>query len=39
MLLSPHKITQTREHALNNLLGVSSACRDASQRMSELFAE
>lgn len=39
MLLSPHKITQTREHALNNLLGVSSACLDASQRMSELFAE
>lgn len=37
MLLSPHQIAQTREHALNNLLGVSSACLDASQRMSELL--
>lgn len=37
MLLSPHQIAQTREHALNNLLGVSSAYLDASQRMSELL--
>ncbi len=38
MLLSPHKIAQTREHALNNPLGWSSACLDASQRMSELLS-
>lgn len=38
MLLSPHQIAQSREHALNNLLGVSSACLDASQRMSDLLA-
>lgn len=37
MLLSPHKIAQTREYALNNLLGLSSACLDAGQRMSELL--
>lgn len=39
MLLSPHKIAQTREHALNNLLGVSFACLDASERLSQLLAE
>ncbi len=37
MLLSPHQIAQTREHALNNLLGVSTVCLDASQRLSELL--
>lgn len=38
MLLSPHKIARTREQVLNNLLGVSSACLDASQCMSDLLA-
>ena len=38
MLLSSHKIAQTQEHALSNLLGVSSACLDAGQRMNELLA-
>jgi len=39
MFLSPQQIAQTREHALNNLLVLSTACIDAGQRMNELFAD
>ena len=39
MLLSAHEIAQTRVHAMNNLLGMSSACIEASQRMTTLFTE
>lgn len=38
MYLTPHEIAQGREHALNNLLGLSTACLEAGQRFSELFA-
>ncbi len=38
MYLTTHEIAQTREHALNNLLGLSSACFEAGRRFSELFS-
>lgn len=38
MFLTQQDISQTREHSLNNLLGLSSACLEASQHFSELFA-
>lgn len=38
MFLSPQEIAQTRDHALSNLLGISTACLDAGQRFSELLA-
>ena len=38
MFLSPELVTQTRENTLNNLLGLSSTCFAASQRLSDLFS-
>jgi hypothetical protein len=38
MFMSSYKLMQTRELALNNLHGISLACLDASQRMSDLFS-
>lgn len=38
MFLSPELVTQTQEHTLNNLLGLSSTCFSASQRLSDLFS-
>lgn len=38
MFLSSHEIARSREHALNNLLDLSSACIDAGQRFSELIS-
>ena len=38
MFMSSYKSMQTRELALKNLHGMSLACLDASQRMSELFS-
>ncbi|MBL8429147.1 MAG: hypothetical protein JNJ95_04550 [Dechloromonas sp.] len=38
MFLSSHEIARSREHALNNLLELSAACIDASQRFSELIS-
>lgn len=38
MYVTPHEIAQSRDHALNNLLGLSTACLEAGQRFSELFA-
>jgi len=39
MFVTRHQIAQTRDSALLNLLGLSSVCIDASQRMSDLMAE
>jgi hypothetical protein len=38
MYLSAHEIAASREHALNNLLGLSTACFAAGQRLSEALA-
>lgn len=38
MFLSPELVAQTREQTLNNLLGLSSTCFSASQRLSDLFS-
>ena len=38
MFLSSHEIARSREHALNNILELSTACLDASQSFSELFS-
>lgn len=38
MFLTPQQITQTRDHTVDNLLELSSACFDAGHRLSELFA-
>lgn len=38
MFLSANEIAQSREHALNNFLGLSSACIEASQRLTDLFS-
>ncbi|MBP6187953.1 MAG: hypothetical protein KA435_04055 [Azonexus sp.] len=38
MFLSSHEIARSREHALNNFLGLSDACIDAGQRFSELIS-
>jgi len=38
MFLTQHDIAQTREYTLNNLLGLSSACLEAGQRLGELFS-
>lgn len=38
MLLSAHEIAHSREHALNNLLGLSAACIEAGQQLSEIIA-
>jgi len=38
MFLTPHEIAQGRDYTLNNLLGISTACLGASQRLSELLA-
>ncbi len=35
MFLSAHEIAQSREHAMNNLLGLSSAWIDAGHRLSQ----
>ncbi len=37
MFLSAQQITQSRDQTLNNLLGLSSACFEASQRLSTLL--
>lgn len=37
MILSPSQIALTRDHTLQNLLGFSTACIDAGERMSELL--
>jgi hypothetical protein len=38
MFLSAHEIAESRERALNNLLGLSAACIEAGQRLSELVS-
>lgn len=38
MFLSAHEIARSREHALTNLLDLSTACLEAGQRFSELFS-
>lgn len=38
MFLSSHEIARSREHALNNLLDLSAAWFDASERFSALFS-
>lgn len=38
MYLSSHEIARSREHALDNLLDLSAACINASQRFSELIS-
>ena len=38
MFLHQHEIAQSRDYTLNNLLGLSSACLEAGQRLSELFS-
>jgi len=38
MFLSAQQIADSRDHTLNNLLGLSAACLAASQRFSELFS-
>lgn len=38
MFLTQHEISQSRDYTLNNLLGLSSACLEAGQRLSELFS-
>lgn len=38
MFLSANEIARTREHALNNFLGLSSAGIEATQRLAELFS-
>lgn len=38
MFLSAHEIAESREHALNNLLGLSQACIEAGQRLSQLLS-
>lgn len=38
MYLTSHEIAQTRDHALSNLLGLSSACFQAGQRFNELLS-
>lgn len=39
MFATPHQITQSREHALINMLGLSTAWINANQRLSALLAE
>lgn len=38
MFLTQHDIAQTRDYTLNNLLGLSSACLEAGQRLTELIS-
>jgi hypothetical protein len=38
MYLSAHEIAQSRDRALSNLLGLSEACIEAGQRLSEALA-
>lgn len=38
MFLSSQEIAQSRERALSNLLGLSAACIEASQRLTELLS-
>ena len=38
MYLSPEQVAQTRERTLNNLLGLSTTCFSASQRLADLFS-
>lgn len=38
MYLSSHEIAQSRDHALNVLLDLSTACIDAGQRISSLLS-
>lgn len=38
MFLTAQDIAHSREHSLNNLLGMSSACIQAGQRFSELLS-
>lgn len=38
MFLTSHEIAQSRDFTLNNMLGLSSACLDASHRLSQLLA-
>jgi hypothetical protein len=38
MYFSAHQIAESREQALNNLFGLSSALLESGQRLSELFA-
>jgi len=38
MYLTQQEIAQTRDYTLNNLLGLSAACLNASQRLAELFS-
>src|SRR5574343_17600 len=37
MILSAQEIAHSREHALNNLLDLSSACIEAGQRLSTIY--
>lgn len=38
MFLSAQQIADSRDHTLNNLLGLSAACLEAGQRFSELLS-
>ena len=38
MFLSAHEIARSREHVLNNFIGLSSACIEATRRFSELLS-
>lgn len=38
MFLSAHQITESRDQTLNNLLDLSTACIEASQRLSTLLS-
>ena len=38
MYFTQQEIAQSRDDTLNNLLGISTACLGASQRLSELLA-
>lgn len=38
MFLPPELVAQTRESTLNNLLGLSTTCFAASQRLTDLFS-
>lgn len=38
MFFTQHEIAQSRDDTLNNLLGISTACLNAGEQLSELFA-
>lgn len=38
MFLSAQEVAQSRQHALNNLIGLSAACIEATRRLTELIS-